>query len=85
MNSLDKVLHRPEVADLWDRGTVIIRLDSQVVFRIQYNYEISVDKIGLIDVDSAEYTDAIHKYDVIDIQKLDNLLIIHIIKKENNK
>ena len=82
INSLDKVLRKPEVMDLWDRGTVMIRLDGQVVFRIQNNYDISVDKIGLIDVHSAEFTDAIHKYNVIDIQKLEDLLIMHIIKKE---
>lgn len=81
-NSLDKVLNKKEVMDLWDRGTVTMRLDKEPVFRIEYNYDISVDKIQLIDVDNAEFTDAIHKYDVINIQTLDNLLVIDIIKKE---
>ena len=81
-NSLDKVLNKKEVMDLWDRGTVTMRLDREPVFRIEYNYDISVDKIQLIDVDNAEFTDAIHKYDVINIQTLDNLLVIDIIKKE---
>lgn len=82
MSSLDQVLGKPEVMDLWDRGTVIIRLDGEVVFRIQYNYEISLDKIQLIDVDTAEFTDAIRKYDVINIQTLDDQLIVDIIKKK---
>lgn len=82
MSSLDQVLRKPEVMDLWDRGTVIMRLNGEVVFRIQYNYEISVDKLQLIDVDTAEFTDAIRKYDVINIQTLDDQLIVDIIKKK---
>lgn len=82
MSRLDKVLSKPEVIDVWDGGTVIMRLDGEVVFRIQGNYEISVDKIGLIDVETSEFTDAICKYDVMDTQTLGNQLIIDINKKE---
>lgn len=83
INTLDKVLAKPEIKDLWDRGTVMIYLDGRVVFRIQNNYHVSVDKIQLLDTEQEEFTDEIHKYVAINIQKLEDLLIIHIIKKEN--
>lgn len=83
MLSLDQVLSKPWVIDVWDGGTVTLRLDGEVVFRIQGNYDISVDKIGLIDDETAEFTDAICKYDAIDIHVSGNQLILDINKKEN--
>lgn len=82
MLRLDKVLSKKEVIDVWDGGTVVLCLNGEVVFGIQGNYEISVDKIGLIDAETSEFTDAICKYDVSNTQRLDNLLVIDINKKE---
>lgn len=84
-NSLDQVLNKPEIMDIWDGGTVIIRHNSEVVFRIQYNYNVSVDKIGLIDADSAFATDVIHKYNVTNMQILHNQVILDITEKRRIK
>ena len=82
IDSLEKVLNKPEIIDLWDRGTVVIYLNGELVFRIENNYDVIVDKIQLIDIDNSEFTDAIRKYNVVNIQPSENLLILNIIKKE---
>lgn len=85
INSLEKVLNKPEVMDIWDRGTVVIYLDGELVFRIENNYDVIVDKIGLIDIDNLEFTDAICKYDVVNIQPTENFLTLNINIKRRNK
>lgn len=80
-DSLQQTLDKPEVMDMWDGGTVIIRHDGEVVFHIQYNYHLIVDKIGLMDDNSAFATDAVHKYNVINMQILDNQVILDITEK----
>lgn len=85
MNSLGNFLNKPEIIEIWNNGTVIIRLNGEVVFHIINNCDVHVDKIQVLDDELAEFTDAIYKYDVTNTEVSDNELIIDIIKRDESE
>lgn len=83
MNSLGNFLNKPEVIEMWNNGTVIIRLNGEVVFHIVNNCDVHVDKIQVLDDELAEFTDAIYKYDVTNTEVSEDKIIIDVIKRED--